>query len=84
MRRDRNADKHTRETFQKVMKGVNRRDVSDSERRAGKEREAFLKKEAERIQADARAAALASERAQREELAHQRAEAERRKLKDTH
>lgn len=77
-RRDNN---HNKDTFQQVMRGLAQRTPSAAERAKDEERARQIKAESDRIKAESRAIQVELEKQRRDELAHQRAEAERRKQK---
>lgn len=70
---------HNKDTFQKVIRGLAQRTPSAAERAKDEERERLIKAESDRIAAESRAIAHQLDEQRRAELAHQRAEEERRK-----
>lgn len=70
---------HNKDTFQKVIRGLAQRTPSAAERAKDEERARLIKAESDRIAAESRAIQLQLEADRRAEIAHARAEEERRK-----
>lgn len=67
------------EVFRKVMEGTRFRSPSPAEREKDAQRAAEVKRESDRVKAESAAINAELDRQRRNELAHQRAEEERRK-----